>query len=278
MCRMSESSTSVPIDISAVSLTRRARSSSGSRVSVSATDCASASIDVVRKLARMPTSTTTLAYLRLSLSNPASSGKCQPYHSFARIAYVFTSLSRSSSNPTACTTIVSTLSGENLSLYRDSECDKPSRMAREPNACSLAAVVVTSPSPLQRSRAPRSASLTSWFCTTAMPSFSLIAEPSFASATPSSAPGAALTTCFDRNLRSPLPTFDSTSSVAAVTASEVSLNAANAFSLSVDAADSPENAAHSSSGAFFWSLADCRTSNSAWPPAVSNRSNMGPVA
>jgi hypothetical protein len=81
-----------------------------------------------RALERKPILVTTRAYARLSFRIFASSGKCHPYHSFTRMAYVFSCLSSTSKLAMDWMIIVSTLSGENLSLWRDSECDRPRRV------------------------------------------------------------------------------------------------------------------------------------------------------
>ena len=106
---------SVPMEITAASF--RSCSTSSSSVPEKSWSLA---------VARSPIWIIALAYCMLSAMILVISGKCQPYHSRTRMAYVLSSLSSSSRSPIACTTMVSTLSGENLSLYRDSECDKPS--------------------------------------------------------------------------------------------------------------------------------------------------------
>mmetsp|Transcript_19110 Transcript_19110/g.26492 ORF Transcript_19110/g.26492 Transcript_19110/m.26492 type:complete len:229 (-) Transcript_19110:291-977(-) len=117
---MSISATSVPMDISAASLTAASIVSS-SKISDKS---------VSRKLVRNPHLRTSLEYCALSPAIACNSGKCHPYHSFTRMAYVLISLSSSSKSPTACTTMVSTLSAENLSLYLERECERPNCIAR----------------------------------------------------------------------------------------------------------------------------------------------------
>ncbi len=59
-------------------------------------------------LVRMPINFTVFANCTLSWIIFASSGKCHPYHSRTLIAYVLSSLSKSSRSPMACTIMVST--------------------------------------------------------------------------------------------------------------------------------------------------------------------------
>ena len=87
-----------------------------------------------------------------------------------------------------------------------------------------------------KERAPRKHSFTKEFATQGMSSFSLMMAPSFGSATPSSTPFKV--TSFFRNFFSCLLSLDSTKSVAAATASVVSLNGANFFRVSALAAPS----------------------------------------
>mmetsp|Transcript_167685 Transcript_167685/g.407580 ORF Transcript_167685/g.407580 Transcript_167685/m.407580 type:complete len:220 (+) Transcript_167685:589-1248(+) len=111
---VSSADTSVPMDTSATVL------SSSSTASVRMPDRS-----VPWMFSRVPILRMQRAYCRLSVTILPISGKCHPNHSRTRMAYMFTSLSSSSSRLMACTIIVSTLSGENLSLYRDSECASP---------------------------------------------------------------------------------------------------------------------------------------------------------
>lgn len=85
MFSISSAEISVPIETSAADF--KADSSSSGRI-----DERSQSAQFVRT----PIIFTVFAKARLSTINFAISGKCQPYHSFARMAYVFNSLSRSS--------------------------------------------------------------------------------------------------------------------------------------------------------------------------------------
>mmetsp|Transcript_6368 Transcript_6368/g.14143 ORF Transcript_6368/g.14143 Transcript_6368/m.14143 type:complete len:249 (-) Transcript_6368:399-1145(-) len=111
---MSSSLTSVPIEISAASF-----------ISFSTSSASTSEKSMALHFVRTPIICTALAYIMLSGTIFPSSGKCHPYHSLSRMAYVFSSLSRSSRRPIACTIIVSTLSGLNLSLYLERECASP---------------------------------------------------------------------------------------------------------------------------------------------------------
>ena len=59
------------------------------------------------------------AYCTLSFTSRASSGKCQLYHSFARIAKVFRSLSSWSSSAIAWMIMLSLLFTLNLTFARE---------------------------------------------------------------------------------------------------------------------------------------------------------------
>ena len=247
---------SVPIEISAASFI--SVSTSSARMSEK-----SSSLHLVRIRIRC----TTLPYMRLSGTIFPSSGKCQPYHSFSRIAYVLSSLSRSSSSPIACTIIVSTLSGENLSLYRESECASPICIERisAPDAASIKFSIWL--------RSPRISCITESSHTHWMLSFSLIAPPSFESPTASTPCTSLLTTFFLRNFFMPALSLPSTSAVADCTASAVSSNLWNCFSFtSFRVEPTSWNASHRSSG--FFILLSSSTLKSAWPAGVSKRTSI----
>mmetsp|Transcript_42378 Transcript_42378/g.137504 ORF Transcript_42378/g.137504 Transcript_42378/m.137504 type:complete len:244 (+) Transcript_42378:1033-1764(+) len=213
MLATSSSDTSVPIEISAASLS--SASTSSARISDKSSPL---------HFVRTPIFWMVFAYIKLSGTILPISGKCHPYHSFSRIAYVFSSLSRSSSRPMACTIIVSTLSGLNLSLYRESECASP--IAMERISAGVAAVTSSSTCDLN----PRISSITPSSCTHAMLSFSLMVAPSFASHTARDSFRSKPATFFLRNFFIVALSLPSTRAVADCTASAVSSNFLKALS------------------------------------------------
>mmetsp|Transcript_3248 Transcript_3248/g.10173 ORF Transcript_3248/g.10173 Transcript_3248/m.10173 type:complete len:281 (+) Transcript_3248:1034-1876(+) len=224
MLLTSSSATSVPMDTMAVALS-------------SSSTCSSRMSEKSRSLARerTPILSTHLAYCMLSVTILTISGKCQPYHSLTRIAYVLISLSSSSSSPMACTIMVSTLSGLNLSLYRPKLCARPRYMAFS----------WLSPRPVTSvaswARIPRMTSIAASVVDTFKLSFFLMTAASLESATASVSAMSLETTFFLRNFLRPLSMEDSTDAVAAASASVVSLNLENAWSLTIEVAFSGDS-------------------------------------
>mmetsp|Transcript_58414 Transcript_58414/g.178116 ORF Transcript_58414/g.178116 Transcript_58414/m.178116 type:complete len:298 (-) Transcript_58414:167-1060(-) len=200
---------SVPIDVSADAFTSPAMSSGTPTLLKS----------VSLAFGRKPMCLTTFAYARLSVTILPISGKCQPYHSRRRMAKLLSSLSKSSSRPTACMIITSTLSGENFSLKRESVCARPKDMALTSSSSR------PSTSAVRCILTPRMISLTLSLSTdTSMPSFLLMLPPKVLSSTARLSDRPASTMFFFKNFFKPLPTVPSVSSVHASMASLVSLN------------------------------------------------------
>ena len=128
-------------------------------------------------------------------------------------------MSSSSRSPMACTTIVSTLSGENFSLYLLNEWDNPSAIG------AMSESVNPPISSLSWYLTPLISSITPLEYTHAIPSFSLIKPPSLGSASASVSPSA----CFLRNFLRSLPILESTMEAAAANASAVLSNFVKAF-------------------------------------------------
>mmetsp|Transcript_47695 Transcript_47695/g.103748 ORF Transcript_47695/g.103748 Transcript_47695/m.103748 type:complete len:248 (+) Transcript_47695:780-1523(+) len=214
MLLRSSSVISVPMDVSAACFTSAATSSGMPRVEKS----------VLLALDFKPIYFTTFAYARFSVMILPTSGKCHPYHSRSLIAKLFSSLSRSSSSPTAWMIMVSTLSGENFSLKRESVWANPNAML----------LISSSPRPsmsvVRCILTPRMISLTlSLITEISIPSFLVMFWPKTLSSTASFSPRPGSTMCFFRSFFSPLPTFPSVSSVAASMAAFVSANLWNPF-------------------------------------------------
>ena len=95
MLARSSGEISVPIDTSAAAF--RPASTSSVRMPLKSSPAAQS---------RVPMNFMDLAYATLSATTLVISGKCQPYHSRTRIAYVLSSLSSSSSRPMACAGVV----------------------------------------------------------------------------------------------------------------------------------------------------------------------------
>mmetsp|Transcript_27170 Transcript_27170/g.78062 ORF Transcript_27170/g.78062 Transcript_27170/m.78062 type:complete len:205 (+) Transcript_27170:1018-1632(+) len=185
------------------------------------------------------------------------------------MAKLFNSLSKSSSKPTACIIMTSTLSGENFSLKRDNVWAKPSDMALSwcsstPSMRVVKCILI-----------PRMISLTFSLSTEmSMPSFLLMLTPKGLSSTAKLSAMPASTMFFLRNFLRLLPSAPSVSSVHASIASLVSLNLWNAATLTCLAASSLvlnkswiESASALSNFLFF-------TVNNAKPAGVSNNSNI----
>mmetsp|Transcript_65555 Transcript_65555/g.165179 ORF Transcript_65555/g.165179 Transcript_65555/m.165179 type:complete len:265 (-) Transcript_65555:219-1013(-) len=221
MLLRSSSVISVPMEVSAAALTSSWISSG------TPTFERSVSLALVFK----PMSLTTLAYARFSVTILPISGKCQPYHSRKRMAKLLSSLSRSSSNPTAWMIMVSTLSGENLSLKRESVCARPKDIdftssSSKPSMRAVRCILI-----------PRMISFTPSLNTEiSIPSFLLMLPPSVLSRTAKLSATPASTMFFFKNFLRLLPTVPSVSSVQASIASFVSLNLWNAVRLTCLAA------------------------------------------
>mmetsp|Transcript_52518 Transcript_52518/g.94201 ORF Transcript_52518/g.94201 Transcript_52518/m.94201 type:complete len:239 (-) Transcript_52518:227-943(-) len=200
---------SVPMEVSAAERTSSAISSG------TPTFEKSSSLAFVLK----PMRRTTLAYAKFSVTIFPISGKCQPYHSRSLMAKLFSSLSKSSSRPTAWMIMVSTLSGENLSLKRDSVCARPKDIALTSDSSNPSMSSVTC------RRTPRMISLRFSFSTdTSIPSFLLMLLPSVLSSTAKLSLSPASTIFFFRNFFKLFPTVPSVSSVQASMAAFVSAN------------------------------------------------------
>mmetsp|Transcript_16178 Transcript_16178/g.39419 ORF Transcript_16178/g.39419 Transcript_16178/m.39419 type:complete len:245 (-) Transcript_16178:216-950(-) len=221
MFEMSSSEISVPIEICTASLS--SCSVSSSRIALNSHDT---------QLVLIPMALTTLAYWTLSVTILPISGKCQPYHSRTRMAYVLSSLSSSSRSPIACTTIVSTLSGENLSLCRPRECASPRRMILRSSSLVPASRVS------RFARTPRMISSTDSLYTQGMSRAVLIALPRPVSYTASVSLMSLSTMFFLRNFLRGLLRELSSMAVAATSASLVSSNFLNVLSFIALLADS----------------------------------------
>ena len=90
-------------------------------------------------------------------------------------------------------TIVSTLSGENLSLCRDNECERPTVI------CRIAAAETSGTRDSSWPRTPRRTSRAPSWAMHSMPSFSLMMPPNLASETINESPSSLSTTFFLRN-------------------------------------------------------------------------------
>mmetsp|Transcript_68378 Transcript_68378/g.189218 ORF Transcript_68378/g.189218 Transcript_68378/m.189218 type:complete len:275 (+) Transcript_68378:1560-2384(+) len=216
MLAKSSSVISVPIDVSAAFLTSVAISS-GTPIVEKAVSFA---------FVFSPMSFTTFAYAKFSVTILPISGKCHPYHSRSRIAKLLSSLSKSSRSPTAWMIIVSTLSGENLSLNRERVCASPSAIdfistSLRPSISVSMCILI-----------PRMTSLMlSLMTATSIPSFLLMFTPSVLSKTARLSPKPGSTMFFFRNFFRLFPTTPSVKSVAASMAALVSANSWNAATL-----------------------------------------------
>mmetsp|Transcript_76637 Transcript_76637/g.216737 ORF Transcript_76637/g.216737 Transcript_76637/m.216737 type:complete len:317 (-) Transcript_76637:190-1140(-) len=212
----SSSVISVPMEVSAAALTSAAISSGTPTLENS----------VSLAFVFMPMSFTTLAYTTFSVTILPISGKCHPYHSRSRMAKLLSSLSRSSRSPTAWMIIVSTLSGENFSLNRDSVCESPSAMdfssvSLIPSISSVRCILI-----------PRMISFRLSFSTAiSMLSFLVTSTPSALSSTASFSPSPGSTMFFLRNFFKLFPATPSVRSVAASIAALVSAKLWNALRL-----------------------------------------------